>query len=81
MAEEPLSIWPAVSPPLSPCAGFEPVVVVDAVEDEVVVVTTGGPGFGFGLGFGTGVGPGCGCGPGSPQLPERWPFSAWTSTS
>jgi hypothetical protein len=57
-------VSPAVAPPLSPCAGFEPgpacdgscagiaavVVVTDAVVvvDVVVVVTTGGPGFGCG---------------------------------
>ena len=80
---------PVLPAPDCPGAGFEPgsewdgsfvvvgVSVVVVTDVDVVVVVTGGPG----LGPGTGVGPGCGCGPGSPQLPERWLFSACTSTS
>jgi hypothetical protein len=62
----------------------------------VVVVTPAGAGSGDGFGVGPGVGvgvgvavgggvgpgSGCGCGVGPPpQLPERWLFSACTSTS
>ena len=74
VAERVPSVSLANAPSLSPCAGFEPGSECDGscagvvVVVVVVVVTTGGPGFG------------CGCGTGSPQLPERWLFSACTST-
>jgi hypothetical protein len=50
VADRTLSVAPAVSPPLSPCDGFEPgsewdgsfVVVVVDVDAAVVVVTKGG---------------------------------------
>ena len=88
------SVWLG-APPGSDGGGFcSPVVVVDGVVVKVVVVGVSagdgsddcfGPGFGPGVGVGAGVGvgpgSGCGCGVGSPQLPERWLFSACTSAS